>query len=88
MGGAGRKWREGCVETENEEGREGGREGGMLCRCSLRWLFRRTCLWSEVLAFSFLICWRNCASSQRHICCGSIVSHAGVNYVAIADLFS
>lgn len=26
MGGAGRKWREGCVETENEEGREGGRE--------------------------------------------------------------
>lgn len=25
MGGAGRKRREGCVETENEEGREGGR---------------------------------------------------------------
>lgn len=24
MGGAGRKWREGCVETENEERREGG----------------------------------------------------------------
>lgn len=24
MGGAGRKWREGCVETENEEGKEGG----------------------------------------------------------------
>lgn len=29
MGGAGRKWREGCVETEIE----GGREGGMLCCC-------------------------------------------------------
>lgn len=34
MGGAGRKSREGCVETERM--REGKREGGLLCCCSLR----------------------------------------------------
>jgi len=44
MGGAGRKSREGCVETERmregcrEGGREGGREGASV--------WGRTCLWS------------------------------------------
>lgn len=48
MGGAGRKLREGCVETERM--REGGREACCAAVASV-WVGGRTCLWSEGFFF-------------------------------------
>lgn len=88
MGGAGRKSREGCVETERM--REGCREGGrhaVLLQPPFG-VEEGHVYGLRVGLFFFYPVEKSCAKCQRHICSWAIVCRGEVIYVVITDLFS